>query len=278
LSIVNYQLSIIHYLRLAPTPSGFLHLGNGVNFVLNRRLADRLNGILLLRIDDLDAERKRPEYMEDVFDTLHWLGIEWDKGPCSVADFEAHWSNRHRMAHYENTLNDLRKSGLLYACAKSRKDLAPFAGQYPVEWRQQGLSLDQPDVAWRVMTPPNFPLPDFVVRRRDGIPAYQIASLTDDLLFDISHIIRGADLESSTLAQQWLADILSRQPDPALDYARFLDIQFVHHGLVFNESGEKLSKSAGAFALRTLRLQGESPEVVFKQADALAAGIFSKDK
>ncbi len=243
-------------LRIAPTPSGFLHLGNGVNFLLNWQEARKSpGGKLLLRIDDLDAERKRPEFVEDIFETLDWLGIDWDEGPKSAEDFEKNWSQQHRLSLYFNALQILREQDLLFGCRKSRADLAPFFGKYPPEFRHQNLSLDEPDVAWRIKTPTDFPLPDFVVRRRDGVPAYQIASVCDDVFFKITKIIRGEDLLQSSLAQRFIAE--------KLGWDDFLKIEILHHPLVKNEVGEKLSKSAGAGSLRAMRMAGESPQVVF---------------
>lgn len=249
-------------LRLAPTPSGYLHLGNAANFTLNW-LATRLQpgAKLLLRIDDLDADRKRPEYVADIFESLHGLGLDWDEGPVSPADFEGNWSQNLRISLYHQALEDLRATGLLYACAKSRQDLAPFGGQYPLEFREQKLDLDTPSVAWRIATPPGFPLPDFVVRRRDGVPAYQIASIVDDLHFGITHIIRGADLATSTGAQQWLAE--------QLDWPDFLKIQFWHHPLLTDEQGVKLSKSAGATALHALQIADKREDVLQRVAALL---------
>ncbi|HOY07097.1 MAG TPA: glutamate--tRNA ligase family protein [Saprospiraceae bacterium] len=249
-------------LRLAPTPSGFLHAGNALNFIFNWVTARYNHGTLLLRIDDLDADRKRPEYVQDVFDSLQWLGIDWDTGPKSAPDFEQNWSQHLRLPSYFTQLEKLRSTGLLFACRKSRSDLAPFQGIYPVEFRDQGLSLDDPDVAWRIQTPPGFSMPDFVVRRRDGIPAYQVASLTDDVHFGITHVVRGMDLETSTEAQKFLAACLRED--------NFLKIKFLHHPLVLDASGEKLSKSAGASSLQAMRSAGADPAFVFRQSAQLS--------
>ncbi len=239
-------------LRLAPTPSGFLHAGNALNFTLNW-LAARLQpgAALLLRIDDLDADRKRPEYVADIFESLRWLGLDWDEGPVSPENFEANWSQTRRIGLYARALAELQATGLVYACAKSRQDLAPFGGHYPIDFRQQNLFLTSPNVAWRMATPPGFPLPDFIVRRRDGLPAYQLASLVDDLHFGITHVIRGADLQASTAAQQWLA----RQ----LGWTAFQEINFLHHPLLTDEQGVKLSKSAGAASLQGRHVAPGSP-------------------
>ena len=249
-------------LRLAPTPSGFLHAGNALNFTLSW-LAVRLRpgATLLLRIDDLDAGRKRPEYVADVFESLHWLGLDWDEGPVSPEDFEANWSQTQRMGRYARALQELQATGLVYACAKSRQDSAPFDGHYPLAFREQFLPLDTPEVAWRMATPPGFPLPDFIVRRRDGLPAYQLSSLVDDVHLGITHVIRGADLQTSTAAQQWLAQHLG--------WAAFQKINFLHHPLLTDERGTKLSKSAGAASLRAIRTVERQPALVFQQVAAL---------
>jgi glutamyl/glutaminyl-tRNA synthetase len=244
-------------LRLAPTPSGYLHLGNALNFILNWLAARHTPGArLLLRIDDLDADRKRPEYVQDVFDTLHWLGLDWEDGPRDATDFESHWSQYRRLDAYNRLLQILREKNCLFACQKSRKALAPYEGGYPTLFREQGLSLDDPDVAWRICTPPGAALPDFVVRRRDGVPAYQIANVADDLYFGITHIIRGADLSASTEAQLFLAEMIGA--------SAFMNIRFLFHPLLLDASGQKLSKSAGAAALAFRRMQGENPEFVFQ--------------
>lgn len=246
-------------LRLAPTPSGYLHAGNALNFILNW-LSARLHpgARLLLRIDDLDADRKRPEYVQDVFDTLHWLGLDWDEGPSNPDDFEKNWSQHLRLSLYQDALDALRAKECLFACGKSRRDLESFAGKYPPEFREQHLSLDDPDVAWRIRTPDDFPLPDFIVRRRDGLPAYQIASLADDMRFRITHIIRGDDLHYSTEAQLFMAR--------CLDWTAFSRIIFLHHPLLQAPGGEKLSKSAGATALHTWRREGRAPAEIFQMA------------
>ena len=94
--------------RIAPTPSGLLHEGNGTSFILTYALARAHQGQVVLRIDDLDAERMRLEYLDDIFRTLDWLGIDWDEGPSSVADFQLNWSQHHRLDLYQNILEKLR--------------------------------------------------------------------------------------------------------------------------------------------------------------------------
>lgn len=270
--------------RIAPTPSGFLHVGNGINFSVVWQLAKANNGTILLRIDDLDAERTRPEYVEDIFATLEWLGMEWQEGPAGVADFHHNWSQHHRTAQYEALLADLRARDLLYACDCSRSKVAAASvdGGYPGICRELNKPLDDSGMAWRVKLPVN-PVATFhelgkgnvqlairggdpVVRSRASgaappRPAYHIASLVDDLHFGMNTVVRGEDLLSSTALQVHLAMVT--------DNVDFAQASFLHHPLSTDNQGRKLSKTAGADALRAWRAQGRSPEEVHASARAL---------
>jgi glutamyl-tRNA synthetase len=252
--------------RLAPTPSGYLHQGNAFNFLLNWLMARAQGGQVLLRIDDLDAPRAKPEYVQDVFETLDWLGMDWDMGPTGPDDLATHWSQQHRHAIYHEVLQQLMLAGQLFACDCSRKDLAKSGGVYPGTCSQKHLLFNTPDVAWRVRVGAGetihftdnwqgkltvavgADMGSFVVRRRDGIPAYQIASLADDVRFGITHVARGMDLLPSTAAQLYLAQLLGMET--------FTQTQFYHHPLLLGEGGTKLSKSAGSVSLHYARQQG----------------------
>lgn len=252
--------------RLAPTPSGFLHQGNAYNFVLTWLLTRSLNGLLRLRIDDLDAPRVREEYLDDVFFTLEWLGLDWDEGPSDVAEHRAKFSQRLRLPHYQAQLQRLRQSSdQLFACRCSRKQIQAASpdGQYPGTCRDLRLDFDAPRHAWRLRTPQGLciqwkdtgagpqrvdlhaAMRDPVLRRKDGLPAYQIASLTDDLDHGINCIVRGIDLRDSTALQLHLADLL--------DENRFCQARFWHHPLLLDYAGQKLSKSAGSVSLKAWR-------------------------
>ncbi len=249
--------------RLAPTPSGLLHLGNAYSFLLTAQLAAQTQGSLLLRIDDLDNDRKRTEYLIDIFESLAYLNITIDRGPQSLADFEKNWSQKTRLPLYEAALAKLVAGGHVFACACSRKDLLKKA----CTCFERKLDLATPNFAWRIFVPEKTivrfadarlgavacdvheALGNFVVRRRDGIPAYQLVSLVDDLHFGINALVRGEDLLPSTAAQIFLAQLL--------DEKSFSENYFLHHDLIRSPSGEKLSKSVGAEALKTLRLQGK---------------------
>lgn len=261
--------------RLAPTPSGYLHLGNVFSFLLTWLLVRREGGELLLRIDDMDADRKRPEYVEDIFETLHWLQLPYDHGPKDAADFETNWSQHHRIPQYEAALQQLReKPGVLFACTCSRAQLSQSgSAAYPGTCSAKHLPFETPEAALRLYVAPEthvsftdavagtvvYPLGkntgSFVVRRRNGLPAYQLASLCDDLHFGINAVVRGEDLSGSTAQQLYLAQCLE-EPDFAKSY-------FVHHPLLHDEHGLKLSKSEGALALRTLRANGHTPGFVY---------------
>lgn len=246
--------------RLAPTPSGYLHFGNLFSFALTWLWARQERAKLLLRIDDQDRQRYRPEYLEDILRSLEALGITPDEGPSDLADFERNWSQKHRRPLYRRFLDELAEQGLLYACQCSRKDIQAQSndGRYPGTCRQRNLALDQDRVAWRLLTEqrtlrfrekghwqtemsPPHQMHDFVVRKKDGQAAYQITSLVDDLYFEVSHVMRGEDLYHSTLAQLYLAD-LKQAPS-------FLKVRFHHHPL-WQEEGEKLSKSQSAPAAK----------------------------
>lgn len=254
--------------RIAPTPSGYLHLGNALSFLLTAALARKTGAQILLRIDDLDGDRTRPEYVQDIFDTLCFLQIGWHEGPRNPEELTARFSQLHRLALYRRALQQLREEGHVFACTCSRAGIlrASPDGTYPGTCRHKGIPLDTPGVCWRLHTEPELPLkanhPDgsvttavlpesmhyFVVRKKDGMPAYQLTSVVDDLHFNVDLVVRGADLWPSTLAQLCLASLL-RQP-------RFGEASFYHHPLLKDTNGLKLSKSAGAPSIRHLRHNG----------------------
>jgi glutamyl-tRNA synthetase len=241
--------------RLAPTPSGYLHLGNAVNFVLTWLLVRRAGGTLHLRIDDLDRARLRRPYLENIFRVIDWLGIEYDLGPSGPDDFLRHYSQLLHLPVYNRVLRRLaQQPGLVYATRRSRTSPA------------EPVPLGTPGAAWRVRVPPTAPvpdlgpggnqgllaelMPDFVVRKKDGVAAYQVASVVDDLRLGTTLVVRGQDLLPSTAAQLWLAAQVSETQNFATTR-----IQFCHHALLTDAAGHKLSKStqtsgdAGVLAL-----------------------------
>jgi len=260
---MSYKLT-----RIAPTPSGYLHLGNVFSFALTAGIARRAGASILLRIDDLDRERVQRGYLEDIFETLRFLEIPWDIGARDTEEFFASFSQVHRLSLYSEALARLRAAGAVFGCSCSRAEVLRLSaeGVYPGTCRERGLSLDAGEVAWRLRTEDDavlrvnsFPageiearLPaemrDFVVRKKDGFPAYQLSSVVDDLHYGVDLIVRGQDLWASTLAQLYLSY--------PLDAAVFRDIRFYHHPLLTSPLGEKLSKSAGATSIQYLRKRG----------------------
>jgi glutamyl-tRNA synthetase len=264
--------------RIAPTPSGSLHPGNGLSFIMTWAIARAAGGKIMLRIDDLDKERYRPAYVEDIFRTLEWLGIDYDEGPDSVDDFEQNWSQHLRIEHYNSLLTQLQKKGLLFACNCSRKQIREQSddGRYPNTCQHKQLAFAAKNTAWRI-TPPQpaeqvvindwkeglqtvrlSNIDAFVVRQKNGLPAYQLASLLDDETYNINFIVRGQDLWESTLSQLYLAQLLDKND--------FLNTRFFHHPLILDEKGLKLSKSKGAGSLKAWREAGKSNASLFAMA------------
>jgi glutamyl/glutaminyl-tRNA synthetase len=259
--------------RLAPTPSGYLHLGNVLSFALTAALARKTGATILLRIDDLDQDRVNPLYVQDIFDTLNFLSIPWDEGPADVEDYQQNWSQLRRMDLYRDALQQLANQRHVFACGCSRSQLQNFIG-YPGTCRNRSLPLDRPDTALRLFTDDrkvqvktltdrlittHLPqaMKDFVVKKKDNHPAYQLASVIDDLHFGIDLIVRGNDLYHSTIAQHYLADVLNLQD--------FKNKTFHHHHLLMEDGDRKLSKSAGATSIRYLREQGKTARDVYAE-------------
>lgn len=256
--------------RIAPTPSGFLHLGNAFSFLKTKALAEKHGAKILLRIDDLDRERYRPEYVQDIFDTLDFLEIKVDLGPKKIHEFESEWSQVHRMELYIEALDRLKSTKKLFACDCSRKKIQQLdpSGYYLGQCLDRRIPFDKPYVAWRMDTSESdfiqfkeYPdqqkstlIPQdsvfYVVRKKDGLPAYHLTSLVDDLHFGVDLIVRGNDLFASTLAQLDLARNLGEE--------KFNQITFHHHPLIKSPEKEKLSKSAGALSIQSLRKEGKT--------------------
>lgn len=244
--------------RIAPTPSGYLHAGNALNFLLTEAMARQAGASVLLRIDDMDRERYRPEYGMDIFETLQFLELHWQEGPRNFSEFEHTWSQQHRLPLYDEVLKKLQEKDCVFACTCSRKQ------QAACRCYEKNLPLNITGASWRLLTDKSSvdvkgldgniitaPLPaamkHFSVRRKDGLPAYQLCSVVDDLHFGIDFIVRGEDLWPSTLAQHYLARQLGEDS--------FSAIRFHHHPLLKDNQGEKLSKSAGAFSVKQWREQ-----------------------
>lgn len=236
--------------RIAPTPSGFLHEGNRANISLIATLADEWGADIALRIDDSDASRYRREYVDDIFATLGALGVSWAIGPRDTDDFEAAWSQRAKTAYYRQALQDALEAGLpAYACACTRSTQRGIAtGGCVGGCRALGLPLTPGQSSLRIAVAPGTliavgdqsvdiaqEMGDAVLWRRDDLPAYQLVSVIEDRDLAVTHIVRGEDLLASTAFQLHIA--------PWFEAWGITAATYVHHPLVLNERGIKLSKS-----------------------------------
>lgn len=261
--------------RIAPTPSGYLHLGNVCNFILNWLWIRLQGGVLRLRIDDLDAPRMREAYLTDIFRVLDWLQLDWDEGPVGPAIHRREFSQHLRMEAYQTALKRLADQGELFACICSRREIRLMApdGRYPGTCRELERPFSTPQSAWRLDTMrttgqlwddlfqgaleriPQDDMPFVVLRRKDGLPAYQLACVLDDQLDQITHVIRGMDLMESTAMQAWLRDRLYPEAHP---------IHWGHHRLLLDAKGQKQSKSAGTPLGASLLETGTAPADIFQ--------------
>ncbi|MCG7750905.1 glutamate--tRNA ligase family protein [Flavihumibacter cheonanensis] len=262
----------VHKTRYAPTPSGYLHLGNLYSFILTATIARNTSASILLRIDDMDRDRFRQEYLQNIFKTLRFFELPYQEGPKDEVDFLKYWSQQHRLDNYTKALDELRQKGLLYPCACTRTDLQK-AGLLSGCARDCStkLRLDDPGLNWRYRTPEqsqflqlftgetiayDFPvsMKDFIVRKRDGTPAYQLCSVVDDTRFGVNLVVRGVDLLESSIAQVALSH--------SLDNNTYATAVHFHHPLLTDKAGYKLSKSEGAESLHTLIKSSSTPSQI----------------
>ena len=294
--------------RIAPSPTGLLHLGHARTFWIAAQRAVERRGQLIFRNEDLDSQRCRAEFVAAMFEDLRWLGIEWSEGPDCGGPFVP-YAQSQRRAHYLAAWETLRDRGMIYPCSCSRKDVAQSAGapnegddepMYPGTCRPmlQGTvgnsarlrlsgtapstslraseaavttwSAAQPaGVNWRFRVPDDeeisfidlhlgpqrfiagYDFGDFIVWRRDDVPAYQLAVVVDDAAMQITEVVRGADLLKSTARQILLLRALGLKiPD------------YYHCDLVRDEAGVRLAKRHDSLSIRKLRESGWTPEQV----------------
>ena len=271
-------MSAARVTRIAPTPSGFLHLGNAVNASLISLLAAQWGADTILRIDDMDSTRSRPEYVDDIFATLEWLEIPWSKGPRHRAEFEQGFTMAARTEYYRSQLGLLSGSGCeVFACACSRAELATTGGlRCAGDCRAAGLDLVVERTALRLRIPEGTVVEiadsridlaeahgDVVLWRRDDLPSYHLVTVIEDRDQGVSDIVRGLDLLESSALHAWLA--------PHLDAENVARANFVHHALLTDDAGEKLSKSQlGSGPLPRTEVQRED---VLHRAAQLASAL-----
>jgi glutamyl-tRNA synthetase len=262
--------------RLAPSPTGFLHVGHARTFWVAQERARAQGGALILRNEDLDSTRYKMEFVDAMIEDLRWFGFAWSEGPDIGGPF-APYNQSGRMDGYRTALNKLRAGDFVYPCTCSRKDIqaatrAPHANDdgepiYPGTCRQKRQSeIGDQKFSWRFRVPDgetisfvdgNFgeqrflagrDFGDFIVWRGDDVPAYQLACVTDDAAMRITEVVRGADLLVSTARQILLYRALGLAPP-----------DFFHCALMLDESGQRLAKRHDALSLRQLRQQGRTP-------------------
>ena len=262
--------------RIAPSPTGYLHLGHARTFWVAQTRARECNGTLVLRNEDIDATRFKMEYAEAMIEDLKWFGFEWQEGPDCGGPF-APYNQSERLQLYRDALSKLVDGGFVYPCTCSRKDIrsaarAPHAEDdsepiYPGTCRNNPKSeIVVRSFAWRFRIsdgetvsftdgqsgPQTYvagkDFGDFVVWRQDDMPAYQLACVVDDAAMQITEVVRGADLLLSTARQLLLYRALGLQTP-----------KFLHCELMKDESGTRLAKRHDTLSLQTLRLNGESP-------------------
>jgi glutamyl/glutaminyl-tRNA synthetase len=270
--------------RLAPSPTGYLHLGHARTFWTAQERARAAGGVLVLRNDDLDDARCRPEFAEAMYADLRWFGLAWTEGPDLGGPF-APYDQSKRLVSYCTVWTQLRASGALYPCTCSRQDVQAAAGapheaadeplypgtcrpeNLPAEERSRRAGWPRAGVNWRFRVPDGENLGfhdgqcgaqgavagrtfgDFLVWRKDDRPSYQLACVADDAAMRITEVVRGADLLLSTFRQLLLYRTLGLVP-PA----------FYHCPLVTDDHGVRLAKRHDALALRALRAAGRTPE------------------
>lgn len=270
--------------RFAPSPSGRLHLGNLLCSLLAWLSARQKNGRVVLRIEDLDTARCPVRYGEQAAEDLRWLGLVWDEGPGIGGPHHPYEQSR-RTALYEQALRALREQGLVYPCFCTRAELhaasAPHREDGSVVYagtcrnltgaqaaeragqRPPAMRLKVPEEVWSFtdghMGAFSMNLAqecgDFLLRRSDGMFAYQLAVVVDDAAMGVTEVVRGSDLLSSTPPQLYLYHLLGQQP-PA----------FYHGPLLLDSQGRRLSKRNADVGLEVLRERYSPAEILGKLA------------
>ncbi len=260
--------------RLAPSPTGGLHLGNARTFVANWALARQHGGKVLMRIEDVAPTSTTTTWQDDVLGILQWLGLDWD-GPALIQSAE--------LPPHQAALDQLAAQGLVFPCSKTRKDLllvtAPqegdFEARYAPELRPElpwptDLDHAPPGLNWRVKTSPGeihftdeFAGPqcfdphrevgDFILWTKRGQPSYQLACVVDDHRTGVNMVFRGDDLLSSTARQIMLSKLLGWQSP-----------RWWHVPLVLDEQGERLAKRNKSIRLTELRDAGVQPAAILR--------------
>lgn len=269
--------------RIAPSPSGLMHLGNAFSVLLAWAFARSENGKFVVRLENLDERCQNPMYVQGLLEDLHWLGIDWDGGPVVQTE---------RVPAYEKALGHIAEKAELYPCFCSRADLhaasAPHASDgtplyagtcYRMEASERAALADERRFALRLHVPDETiffvdaiqgpyeqrlasECGDFVLRRSDGVFAYQFVCVVDDIASGVTQVVRGHDLLSSTPRQMLLYELLDA-PMP----------EFAHHPLLLASDGRRLSKRDGDCTIADLRERGIASEAIIGYLAHLAGQV-----
>jgi glutamyl-tRNA synthetase len=227
--------------RFAPSPTGVLHIGGARTALYNWLLARGSGGTFVLRIEDTDRERSTPENVEQILDALRWLELDWDEGPISQAE---------RRPEHTGAIQHLLDSAAAYEDDGAIRLRVPDEGDTVVH-----------DVIRGDITFPHSAIDDFVIRRSDGSPLYNLAVAVDDRDMGITHVVRGDDHISNTPRQVMILRALGAEPP-----------QYAHLPLLHGPDGKKLSKRHGAASVQELRDAGYLPEAVRNYVSLLGWG------
>jgi len=268
--------------RIAPTPTGLLHVGHARTFAQAAERAKRANGKLIFRIEDLDTLRCRNEYAQKSMEDCRWLGLHWSEGP-DVGGSYGPYVQSQRIHYYLEIWKQLHATGLIYPCDKSRKDVeralvAPHIEDeqepvFPIELRpsdNHGRDAIEPgNQNWRFRIPFGVEIKfndqiqgtksytagkdfgDFIVWRKDGFPSYELAVVADDHAMKITEVVRGADLLVSTARQILLYHALN-----------WVAPQWAHVPLVTDAQGQRLAKRTQGLSIQELREKGITAETI----------------
>lgn len=270
--------------RFAPSPTGRLHLGNARTAILNYLFARKENGVFILRIEDTDRLRSQNLYREAIIDDLLWLGIKWDEGPYLQSE---------RIELYKAYAEKLLSQGFAYKCFCSKERLLELKedlikSKEPPrydgkcrdlsEHQRRKLELLGKPYVIRFMAPkkevkftdmifgeiqfPSTYVDDFIIIKADGTPSYNFACAIDDLLMDITHVIRGRDHIANTPKQILIFDAL-RKKHPI----------YAHHPLLLEEEGRPLSKREGSKEIDSLKKEGIIPEAIINYLGVLGRNV-----
>jgi glutamyl/glutaminyl-tRNA synthetase len=267
--------------RIAPSPTGYLHIGHAMTFWRAQERAREAGGSLILRVEDLDLARCQTEFRDAIIEDLKWFGLEWDEGPDVGGPFTPYVQSERRR-FYLGAWEKLRDSGFIYPCRCSRKDVLSAGVAPHDEWEEPiypGTCRSSPGTIPEAKTPAGinwrFRVPngeemvyvdlrlgeqraiagkdfgDFIIWRKDDVPAYQLAVAVDDAAMQISEVVRGEDLLLSTFRQLLIYRALKLEPP-----------KFYHAPLIVDQGGKRLAKRSAALSLRELRKAGEEPEEI----------------